>query len=201
MNSVHSSTSRTILVGLAALVVFTALVLVAMNAYMQQGNFKSSSKMAGSLSTSQDTYQQGYEAAKLRFSAICPQLNEAVMSLSGSVKSAGSKSIVVSEESLAVDPIADGISKDRTVQLAANGKVILMKEKDADQFNKESEAFAKLSVPTSPQATLSQPPSRFTETNGALSDIKVGMTVTVESDKDLRLLSTINASVIRVIVK
>lgn len=196
MNAHSSSTGRTILSLLAALLLITAFILLALNAYMQQqpmGSARSNSLFGGN---TDQAYKDGYEAARQRFGRLYPSLNQETRLISGTVMSVSANGFVLKQDSLAIDPKADGVSDERTITVDAKTSLLSVKEKDPDAFRKEMQDFAQKSGSATTPPPM--PPMAVTESATMLSSIKAGMQVSVEADADVRLLQTIHAVSVRV---
>lgn len=185
------STSRYILVALCVVVVFTALVLVALNAWMKQG---------GGLSVVADRYQEGYVKGytdardDLRAHGLLMASVETRM-FSGTVVSVGDGSLVVKQTSLDTNPTIDKVPDERSVSVASSTKVYRRTEKDPAVLEKEMKAFQGESR-NNPDAV---PPESLIKTAMKLSDISVGTKVVITSDVDVRLLANITATEVVVI--
>lgn len=195
MNAHSSSTSRTILATLSVCLVITAFVLIALNAYLKQpmGNKQTSNRFFGT--SSDQAYKDGYEAARQRFSKMYPVLSQETRVVSGSVVEISANGLTLKQDSLAVDPKADGVSDTRTITVDAKTVISRVTEKDPDAFRKEMEVF--LAKQGQAGTDPVSPPIPTISTPSKLSDIKPGMRISIESDVDVRLLSTIHANTIR----
>lgn len=195
MNAHSPSTGRTILAVLSVCLVMTAFVLIALNAYLKQPVGLTAKTSGGLFGKSSDqAYKDGYEAARQRFSKLYPVLNQESRLVSGTVIAVSGNGFTLMQDSLAIDPKADGVSDTRTITVDDKTLINQVKEKDPDAFRKEMEAFlAKQGQSTEPQS----PPIPTISTAARLSDLKPGMRLSVESETDVRLLTTIHAISIR----
>lgn len=195
MNAHSPSAGRTILSLLAVLLLITAFVLLALNAYMQQpvGSARTNAPLFGG--NSEQAYKDGYQAARNRFAQLYPGINTESRVVSGTIVSVSANGFILTQDSLAVDPKADGIADNRTISVDEKTSIVTVKEKDPDDFRKEMQEFLEKSGSrtTPPPA----PPLATTETTTTLSNLRVGQRVTVESDADLRFLPTIHAVTVR----
>jgi len=185
------STSRYILVALCIVVVFTALVLVALNAWM-----KSSGNPLAAADRYQEGYSKGYSDAREHLRTLGMIIEPAdTRSFSGSVVSVGSGSLVVKQTSLDTDPIIDKVPDERNVTVASSTKIYRRTEKDPAVLEKEMRAF-EADVKENPNAV---PPESLIKTDMKLSDINVGAKVVITSASEVRLASTIVATEVVVV--
>ncbi|MFH1078443.1 MAG: hypothetical protein V1745_04175 [Patescibacteria group bacterium] len=184
------SASRTILVTLCVAVVGTALVLVALNAWMTQrpGN-------TGGLF--KDRYDEGYvkgyqdarEAMRTKGLLIDPTTD--VRTMVGTVLSVGEESLVVKQLTLDASPAVDGVPDERNIIVASSTKIVRRTEKPVEVIMDELKAFdqKQLSNPD-PNA---EPPKPYVVETLSLSDVAANQKVTVLSDQNLRFLPDIPA--------
>lgn len=190
------SLSRYILVILCASIVFTALVLVILNSWMQ--NQRLASLGLGSTGVDQifgsqsfeNGYKSGYLAAREKYTMIAPlPAGAVVMALSGTISSVNDKQIVVTATNLDTDSYVDGVSNDRTVLITASTtimqRIFLSPEEQAKQIDKWSKTADR---------SKTSPPAPYTENKLSLSDLKAGQTVAVIADEDIRLKESFNAT-------
>lgn len=183
------SASRYILTALAVILVITAFILVALNAFTIQ----SQPLRIVPKKTAEQGYIEGYQAARKKYHAICPIANLEAFSFTGTVQSVSGKSITVLQTSLDTDPAADGVSNTRTVTIASSTLIQETIVKTPEQLAKDAQD---LQTSLKKGGTIS-PPSSFVPSS--VSDIKAGQTVFIQSDTDVRLLSTISATIIRIV--
>ena len=113
------SYSRYVLVALCIAVVFTALVLVALNAWMKQPGENMVFKGSGYT----DGYRDGFNAAREKMKIVAgSDILEDATSSNGEVISVSSDRLVVKQTSLDTDPVVDGVDNERTVTLAKDAK-------------------------------------------------------------------------------
>ena len=184
--SSNASASRTILVGLAIVLVITAFVLVGLNAL----------RPAPAKISSGDPYAQGFQDARAMYQNLYPQVAQQsdATSLVATVQSNNGNSLTVLASSLDTDERIDGVSNTRTITLDANTKIQSTAPKAPDQFAKEMQSY--LAKNSTSSATT--PPAQFTFTNLKASDIKPGDVIIVQSNQSVRLLSSIPATSINV---
>jgi hypothetical protein len=131
------SYSRYLLTALCISVVFTTLSLVAINAWLSQQSIETDETASFSDEQSQQAYRDGYLAARKRLTdaGLCLPIGE-TRSLTATVNSVGSDRIIVTQRSLDTDPIADGVSDERTVFITAETKIYFETPKSSDQIAK-----------------------------------------------------------------
>lgn len=188
----QSSTSRYILTSLAIIIVITALALVALNAFQLEKRFSSGI----SANSTTEAYVQGFLAARKKYQALYPAPSPSSHLLSGVIRSVGTNSFVLTQTSLDTDPIVDGVSDDRTIVLTNNAALSIIAPKSSEQFSQELNAFQHAS-PNKTGANV--PPSPTLRQSIKPSDMKVGQMVSIESDEEVRLLSTIHAKSVTVL--
>lgn len=171
-------------------VVGTALILVALNAWMNPGGISSRKTLLSEISDEgiEAAYAEGYNAARDRFrTAAFISFDPSIKQLTGTVVKNGSGKLVVKQTNLDTDPVVDGVSDERTVKLAADAKVYKETPKTSEQMNKELASF-------NTEKEGVEPPSPYTRTSIKLSDIPTGATVRVTTDSPVRLLEQITAT-------
>ncbi len=146
-------------------------------------------------------YQQGFNAAmeqarkKVSESGIFPMSPKTVNTISGTVKSVNGNSLVITVNGrVSPNPLDEQGPVERTVMVGdktvISAQVAMTADEQSAQMKKYNEAMkgsTKNSIPP-------PPPVPFTEKIVAVDAIKIGMFVTVTSDDDIKLSSTINAS-------
>ncbi|MCC7357226.1 hypothetical protein IT408_01845 [Candidatus Uhrbacteria bacterium] len=191
MNAHSPSTSRTILAVLAVCLAITAFILIGLNAYMKQPS--SNSQYVGSNTDSScknNSYKEGYEAARKSFSRIFPSLQQESLSVSGVIIALNPNGFTFTQDSLAVDPVADGVSDTRTITVNEKTEINAIAEKDPDVFRKETQDFLEKIKGSSEPGS---PPIPLVNTKASLNDLKPGMRVSIYADTDVRFLTTIPA--------
>ncbi len=191
-----TSLSRYILVILCSSVVFTALVLVILNSWMQNKRLASLGlggtgvdQIFGSQSF-ENGYKAGYQAAREKFAAVAPlPAGIAITAISGTIKSINGQQIVVTATNLDTDPYIDGVSNDRTIIVTASTTLMQRTFLSAEEQARQMDRWTK-----SADRDKTAPPSPFTEKPLKLSDLKVGQTVAVMANEDIRLKESFNAT-------
>lgn len=194
MNNDKVSLSRYILVILCVSVVFTALILIILNSWVQNKRL-SSSGGSGIPAIDQvlfgqsfeDGYKAGYLAARSKYQRMAP-LPEGmpVMGLSGTVESINDKQLVVLADNLDVDEIVDGVSLKRTAMVDEQTKFLMRTPLSPEEQSRQIEAWSRNTgdVP---------PPLPYTEKTISLKDIKAGQNVSVTADEDIKLKESFSA--------
>jgi hypothetical protein len=178
------SASRYILVALCVVIVFTALVLVAMNAWMKQ---------PGNPIATTDRYQEGYSKGysdareRLRSAGLLSAPSETNI-LNGTVLSVGNGSIVVKQTNLDTDPTVDQVPDERTITITSSTKIYQRVLKDPAVLDTELREFEKSG------ASGSAVPDPYIQTVINFSEIPVGAKVFLYSNMNVRLLSDIVAT-------
>jgi len=176
---------------LCVAVVGTALILIALNAWMKQ---------PGSPLAVIDRYQVGYEQGyndareQLRTTGLLLP-SEETRSFNGTIVSVGDGSLVVRQTSLDTNPRVDDVPDERTVIVTSSTKVVRQTDKDSVDLEKELKAYD-AAVKTDPEIPM---PDAVVSTDMKLSDIPVDARVTVYADEDVRLLEQVVAT--RVVVQ
>lgn len=191
------SYSRYILTVLCIAITFTALVLIALNAWIKQPSTGASIGYVPSRASLtkdeelKEAYVQGYVAARERLSSLGGVgLNTEPRILRGTVVNVGSKSLTLKQTNLDTHPLVDSIPDERLVTLAANAHIYAETEKTTAQFQAELADFEKSSL-DNPERT---PPQIFTRREITLSDIPVGASLRIISEESVRMASEIIAS-------
>ncbi len=131
------SYSRYLLTVLCISVVFTTLTLVGINAWMTQQNLETDDSASVSEEQSRQAYSNGYTAARKRLTdaGLCIPMGETKY-ITASVISVGNDRMLVTQRSLDTDPIADGVSDERTVFITAETKIYFESLKSPDKIAK-----------------------------------------------------------------
>jgi len=170
------SYSRYLLVVLCVSVVITGLALVAINAYTT-----SQPKADGQASSSDEdlveAYRSGFNAAreKIQFQGLLI-LSGDKNALVGSVIEVNADRLTVKQESLLVDPLADGVPDER--EIVVDSETMLFRQPDAASV-------------ADPSASAPQAVER---TQISLTDISVGSRIRViAKEENVERLETIHA--------
>lgn len=180
MTNLKGSTSRYVLVALCVVVVLTTLALVIMNYWTKNSGMPALDQVLSG-QTYEDGYKAGFLAAREKFSKtpVLPQGME-VKSVFGEVKTVNKDSLTVLVTSLDTDPMVDGVSDTRTVNINKDTKIFKQISLSVDEFRNKMDAWN--------QSDKSQPmPQPFKEVAMSLSDLKAGTKVTITSNEDVRL--------------
>lgn len=194
MNTQQSSLSRYILVVLCAAVVFTTLVLVILNTWMKTERLTGVPAIDQVLNgqSYEDGYKDGFLAAREKFTKSPPlPQNVEIKMVSGEIKTIGQDGLTMLVTSLDTDPLVDGVSDTRTVAITKDTKIIKRVMLTPEEMNKRTQAWAAEGAKKG-----TPPPAPFTDMAIKLSDLKVGMQISVTSDESLRLLESFTATTI-----
>lgn len=188
----QTSLSRYILVILCISIVFTALVLIALNSWVQNKNLSpDNSGLVGQIFSNQsyDTgYKAGYLAARETFKKVPPLPDEAIItSLTGTVMSVEEDRIIFKAENLDADELIDGVSSQRTAITTASTTFVtrsyLSPEDQARQLANWSDS-----------GTKDSPPLPYTEKPIKLSEIKPGQKIAAMANINIRFEESFEAS-------
>ncbi len=191
----EKSLSRYILVILSVSVVFTALVIVALNAYVS--NKKLSESNGGSFLNNalssfsyDDGYKDGYKAARERFSIAPPK----ILSVNGTIQDLDLNNFMIIAENLDTDEFVDSVSDKRNVLVNASTTIFMRSPLTQDEIDKKLSAWSKSS-----DRDITSPPQPFEEKALNFSDLKNGQVVTVVAYDDIRLSEAFDAQTIIVL--
>jgi hypothetical protein len=188
----HASLSRYILVILCVSIVFTALVLIILNSWMQNKQLAGLSGVGGMLTgqTYENGFKEGYLAAREKYQTIQPLPEGAsVASFSGNIESLSDSSINVRATNLDTNEIVDGVSDVRNVMIDENTKIFSRTLLPQEEQDRLYAAWQK-----SGAAQGNPPPKAYKETEIKLSDLQNGQTVMVTANDDIRLQNSFVAS-------
>jgi len=187
----QGSLARYILVVLCISIVFTTLVLIALNAWTTNNklslmslNTQSTEQPVGGRSY-EDGYRAGYNAAREKLKNKPPIIGPSFY-ITGQIVSIGNNLLTVKETNLDTDEIVDGVSDIRTVNITTSTKIVLRQQIDQKTFQSQMNDWQKSSHNT-------PPPLPFTEKNIAFSDLKVDHQVSVRANEDIRLADKFDA--------
>jgi hypothetical protein len=181
----EKSLSRYILVILCVSVVFTALILVALNAYVtnkQLSNPNDETFLGTAFSTFsyEDGYKDGYNSARTKFAVMSPEQ----FSITGLVKNKTNNGFELLGENLYTDETVDGISDQRTILITTSTKIVKITSLSPEEFDAQATKSISTGIPPVP----------YTEQEISLLDIEEGFRVTVVSNEDVSYSETIEAS-------
>lgn len=154
-----------------------------------------------------NNYQAGWDAAKKRMSdgGFYPASSSEVKSVTGEIKDISNGKITLKIRPL--DLLADPVLDERIITIDSTTKIFSQEPKDQKEFfaemteydkqlknNQAKAATVTTGTSTAPIeiATLT-PPNGFIKTEIALSDLKVGQTVSVMADKNIKEVKEFNA--------
>lgn len=184
----EKSLSRYILVVLSVSVVLTALIIVALNAYVTNkrladgsGNGFLDTAMSGL--SYEEGYKAGYNAAREKFSITPKQITSIV----GQVSEIGTNEVIVKAQNLDTDEMVDGISDLRTVVISTSTELLVKRNLTDQEMANE---MAKWNASSKQEA----PPLPFVLEKAELADLSSTSTVTVTAEEDIRYAETFTAS-------
>lgn len=164
------------------------------------------------VSVGPNTYQAGWDAAKQRLidSGSVPStgMNVEVRAVSGQITEINGDKITLKIRPL--EPLADASLDTRIITVDSNTKITSMVPKDPKEFATEMEAYSKkmsaninvtpnmtkvgsTSTPPVPYVPIT-PPESFTKTTISVSDLKVGQTINVTTDKNIKDVKEFSAT-------
>ena len=143
-------------------------------------------------STTDDTYQSGWDAAKLRLeqSGFMPMLGEdmEITSISGIVEEIQNNKISLKISPL--EPLADSDLDNRTIEVDENTKIYQLTEKDPAEYQKEMDEFNKQmeeQMENPEEITeMIMLPEMYIEQEINLTDIQAGDRLTATAQEDIR---------------
>lgn len=193
--SPEKSLSRYILVILSVSVVFTALVIVALNAYVS--NKKLSESNGGSFINNalssfsyDDGYRDGYKAARERFGVAPNQ----ILSVNGVIQDLDLNNFMIIAENLDTDEFVDSVSDKRNVLINASTTILMRVPLSKNILDKKLNAWS-----NSADRDTTPPPTPYEEKSLTISDLKNGQKVTVVAYDDIRLAEAFDAQTIIII--
>ncbi len=158
----------------------------------------SRSSNASILSLGGGSYATGYAAGiadakkKLKESGIVPSSPEQVTTLSGTVKSVDADRFVIKANPVSMNPLDAQGPTDRTIVVGSQTKITIRVAMTPEELNAAMKAFqANIN-----SKKLAIPPAPFTEKTASISDIKIGMVVTVTAADNIKDAATINATAV-----
>lgn len=194
MNNDKVSLSRYILVILCVSIVFTALVLIILNSWVQNKRLSDGGLGIPAIDqvlfgqSFEDGYKAGYLAARSKYQTMVPMPEgAAIQNLNGQIQSIGSDQLVVMADNLDVDEIVDGVSSKRTVLIASTTKILFRQGLPPEEHMRQIEEWNK-------NRTTDLPPISYIEKSLALKDLSEGQAVSVTAAEDIRLLTSFYAT-------
>lgn len=169
------------------LIAFVAIFVVAfiLGALIGSQAFK-----GGAPATGENTYEAGWNAAKKRLAdspEFGPRVNgpTEVSSLNGKVQAIDGNKVSLAINPL--EPLADPKLDVRVVTVTNDTKITRVVPRDSKEVQTEMEAFMKkMQTPLAPGQEPPTPPVTSTKEDGQLSDIKVGDTVIVTAETNIK---------------
>jgi len=145
-------------------------------------------------------YDSGYAAGlaaakkKIQDSGIIPFAPETVMSVSGTVKSVDSDSFVINANPISPNPLDTRGPNQRTVMVSDKTKITVRISMSPDELSAAMKKFQ--DAIKANNGTATPPPSPFTEKTVAITDIKIGMAVTVTAAENIKDAVIIKATAV-----
>jgi len=142
-------------------------------------------------STTDDTFQSGWEAAKQRLEEIgyFPMMEGMeITSVNGRVEEVKDNKISLKISPL--EPLADSDLDNRIVEVDENTKIYQLVGRDPEQYQKETEEFnqrmqEQMANPET-MADLGEYPEPYTKEEISLADIEIGQQITVRTEEDIK---------------
>jgi len=190
----EKSLSRYILVGLSVSVVLTALVIVALNAYVTNRRLSGDGEtFIGSALSSfsyNKGYKDGYEAARAKYSITPVEITQ----LNGTLIEIKDQKLTVQAENLDTDEFIDGVSNLRTVMISTSTKILSRTPISTEELDKRLAAWRR-----SGQQDTTPPPSAYDDEEIDFEDLNAGQMVAITAGEDIRLASSFTATEIIVL--
>ncbi|MFZ6015142.1 MAG: hypothetical protein ACOYUZ_02180 [Patescibacteria group bacterium] len=177
------SLSRYILVVLCVSVVFTAIILVALNAYVQ--NKRISQGDNGFLETAfetltyEDGYRKGYEEARKEFSTIPDE----IFTLTGAVTITDDANIYFIPQNTGTNEFVDGIPETRIAELAEDTKIYKRAPLTTEELDKALADWRR-------SGAEGNPPAPFVDEELTINEIAAGQTISVTADTNIKELES-----------
>lgn len=156
---------------------------------------------------SNNNYQAGWDAAKKRISdgGFYPAASSEVKSVTGEIKDISNGKITLKIRPL--DLLADPALDERVIIVDSSANIFSQEPKDQKEFSAEMAEYSKqlknnqaqaaavtTGTSTAPiEVTFLTPPNGFIKTEIAISDLKVGQTVSVMADKNIKEVKEFSA--------
>ncbi len=185
--SPEKSLSRYILVVLSVSVVLTALIIVAINAYVNNVRLSSDNGFIDSTLSSfsyNQGYKDGYNAARDRFNIMPLE----VTAISGEIIDITGDSVTINAVNLNTDEFVDDISNLRKATISEDTNISARTALSEEDFDKAMTAWR-----ASGASQGLPPPAGFTDKEAQFSDLQVGQNITITANQDIRLEETFTA--------
>ena len=142
-------------------------------------------------STTDDTFQSGWEAAKQRLEEIgyFPMMEGMeITSVNGRVEEVKDNKISLKISPL--EPLADSDLDNRIVEVDENTKIYQLVGRDPEQYQKETEEFnQRMQEQMANPEAVTEPvmlPEPYTKQEISLADIEIGQQITVRTEEDIK---------------
>jgi hypothetical protein len=174
-------------------VVLTALVIVALNAYVtnkqlaQNGNSSFIDKAFSTFSYD-DGYRDGYSAAREKFGVLPSEIT----AITGNVMDMDQSFVTIKAINIDTDEFVDRVSDIRKGLITASTTIMLRKVLTGEELDAAMIAWRK-------NPADNPPPVPYTETKASLNDLSAGATVLITALEDIRLKESFYAQNIIII--
>ncbi len=177
----EKSLSRYILVVLSISVVLTALIIVALNAYVNNQRLAQNDSgiitgTAKSLSSYDEGYKDGYKTAREKFL----QNSEEMFSLIGIVLKNEDSSILVEAVNLNTDALVDGIDNKRKIAITSSTEIVINLTLTDEEMETKMNKWRQSEQDT-------PPPLPFVTDTATIDDIKIDDNISAIATKNIRL--------------
>lgn len=147
------------------------------------------------MGSSQDTFQAGWNAAKVRLSqsplGVGIPVNTEIKDVNGSIQKIEGNKLTV--KIIPRDPLADPSLDIRTITVDSNTKISLSVQKDTQQFQNEMQAFQE-QIKNQQQAndqqindqTATIPPMPFEQKDISINDLKENQQISVMASQNIK---------------
>lgn len=172
---------------LASVVAFIVILTSFLVGYSFGSKGKVSTLLTGK--PSQDTFAAGWEAArkKLEESGLVRAEPTEIFTISGTITSINENKITLKANPTVINPLAEQAPEIRTITVTSETKIMKLNPKTPEEITKESEEFRKAMTALKPGATPPTPPSPYEEDEIEITDLKVGDTVSVTSEANIKM--------------
>ena len=191
--SPDKSLSRYILVVLSISVVLTALIIIALNAYVNNARLSSDNGFIDSARSSfsyNQGYKDGYNTARDKFYFGPTEFNTIV----GKIIEVTPNGLIINASNLDTDEFVDGVSNVRKVEITAETKIFRRTALSEAEFDRAMATWR-----ASGMAKNDPIPSSFTDKEISISDLQADQTVVINANQNIRLLETFTAESIVVV--
>lgn len=180
----EKSLSRYILVVLSISVVLTALIIVALNAYVNNQRLAQDDSgiitgTAKSLSSYDEGYKDGFKVAREKYA----QGPDKTLLIQGEILETGSDQLVVKGQGLYTEESIDDVPDTRIAKITSTTKIVKQTSYTDEEYQVVLQEWN-----AQGGSEVGGPPLPFTEQEVAIEDVETGARVTVKADEDIRYL-------------